>query len=351
MAAPKPLPPAAPRPTRRLAVQSSLGVLLYLAGANVSAGWVVVVAALVLTGVPVGWWQCRRAARSVVVRVNPDGPPSPVSAGSPREHVVRASFVGDAVAVVTDETSGAVLAVRGDDGPRSGRVRGRRGAWDRTRVRVEVGDRFGLWRATTDGVVEHAPIVVWPGTAPAGRDEASPLADHGDGDDGRPGHGVEPLHVREFRHGDQTRAVHWRSTLRRGELMVREHAIPPRRTTVLVVRPGLWEQADLDAATAALCRRARLDAAEGGEVVVAADGRAVGWGPAARTLLAGLPPHAGTAARPLVETSDRVLAAAVGHRDDVDVQSFGAGSEADRGRPTPDASAPARSMLDGQASP
>jgi uncharacterized protein (DUF58 family) len=48
--------------------------------------------------------------------------------------------------------------------------------------------------------------------------------------------------VRPYRQGDGIRAVHWRSTARRGELMVREYDAAPSPELVLVVEP--WLPAD-----------------------------------------------------------------------------------------------------------
>ncbi len=61
--------------------------------------------------------------------------------------------------------------------------------------------------------------------------------------------------VRPYRPGDPIRAVHWRSTARRGSLMVREYDAAPSPDLVLVVEP--WVPArparsDLDAVEAAL---------------------------------------------------------------------------------------------------
>ncbi|MBA4066994.1 MAG: hypothetical protein C0501_25450 [Isosphaera sp.] len=61
--------------------------------------------------------------------------------------------------------------------------------------------------------------------------------------------------VRPYRPGDPIRAVHWRSTARRGALMVREYDAAPSPDLVLVVEPWLPagpDRADLDAVEAAL---------------------------------------------------------------------------------------------------
>lgn len=68
--------------------------------------------------------------------------------------------------------------------------------------------------------------------------------------------------VRPYRAGDNIRAVHWRTSARRGELMVREYDAAPSPDLVLVVEPWLPEEptpAD----------RARLEAALGLAAAVA----------------------------------------------------------------------------------
>jgi uncharacterized protein (DUF58 family) len=52
--------------------------------------------------------------------------------------------------------------------------------------------------------------------------------------------------TREYRPGDDVRRVHWRSTARRGELMVRQDEQPHQRRGVVVLdrRPGAWSDDD-----------------------------------------------------------------------------------------------------------
>ena len=71
--------------------------------------------------------------------------------------------------------------------------------------------------------------------------------------------------VRPYRAGDSLRSVHWRSSARRGELMVREYDAAPSPDLVLVVEPWLpAEPTDAD--------RANLEAA-----LSLAAGVALGW--------------------------------------------------------------------------
>lgn len=74
------------------------------------------------------------------------------------------------------------------------------------------------------------------------------LGDRGEGEasgSGTPG-GEQGMGTREYRPGDDVRRVHWRSTARRGELMVRQDEQPHQRRGVVVLdrRPGAWPDAD-----------------------------------------------------------------------------------------------------------
>ena len=84
-----------------------------------------------------------------------------------------------------------------------------------------------------------------------------------------PGPGLDIAGVREWQHGDDPRRVHWRSTARRGRLIVAERGLGAATALSLaVVGPSEapdWE--DLVALAAATCRAAQL---EGRQVTVRA---------------------------------------------------------------------------------
>jgi uncharacterized protein (DUF58 family) len=105
-------------------------------------------------------------------------------------------------------------------------------------LRVRITDPFGLAEFERE-LADRTRIVVVPKTVPlSGVPGGSGV---GVGDDGsvrlRSGHGEDDAIVREYRQGDDLRRVHWRSTARRDELMVRVEERPWRGgTTVLLDR-------------------------------------------------------------------------------------------------------------------
>lgn len=96
------------------------------------------------------------------------------------------------------------------------------------------------WRVPIGGVTE---VIVWPRIEPIDGDvlasalEATVPTSHG-----LPQRTLEDLSVREYRRGDDLHRVHWRSTARMGELMVRHDE--PTTTRVLDVLLVLSEDAD-----------------------------------------------------------------------------------------------------------
>jgi uncharacterized protein (DUF58 family) len=54
----------------------------------------------------------------------------------------------------------------------------------------------------------------------------------------RAGYGNEVFGVREYRPGDSLRRIHWRSSARRGELVVREYEPPGLQTLTILVDPA-----------------------------------------------------------------------------------------------------------------
>jgi hypothetical protein len=88
-----------------------------------------------------------------------------------------------------------------------------------------------------------------------------------------PGHGLDVAGIRDWRSGDEQRLVHWRSTARRGRLVVVERGIGPTPVlSVVVVGPSVAPDWEPVLATAAATTRAAQVA--GGGVAVASWDRA-----------------------------------------------------------------------------
>lgn len=94
--------------------------------------------------------------------------------------------------------------------------------------------------------------------------------------DAVPGQGTDISGVRDWRPGDAAGSVHWRSTARRGTLVVRERALATARHVVVVMAcddtAEDWE--DVIAVAAAACRAAQL-AGHGLTLLVWSDGQLV----------------------------------------------------------------------------
>lgn len=293
-----PLVSARTRVTRRALIQGLLGVVLYGAGANVSAGWVVALAAIVLGSLPWAWWSARRAVRTLAVRREL---PATVTAGRPTTVQLRVRARTAAMAVVTDDLTGTVGVASGlGSAPRlratTTLARGRGVAGE---VRVALSDPFGLVTVHAAGVVGSTTEVL--PAVPAVRRSAHQAAwavDAGE-DARRPGDGVDVLGVREYRRGDPLRAVAWRASARRDQLVVRELEDPARARVRVEVAAGTWEPPALDRALELVCGIADDAHRAGHPTEVAVDGTVGAWSPSLRRLLAAVPPHAGAPARPL----------------------------------------------------
>jgi uncharacterized protein (DUF58 family) len=94
----------------------------------------------------------------------------------------------------------------------------------------------------------------------------------------RSGHGTDLYGVREYRSGDPLRRIHWRTSARRGELVVREFEPPGQRILALLLDrdPASPESAD---------QIARLAASEAWDCL-RAGGRVLAWAPGLESLSA-----------------------------------------------------------------
>lgn len=290
-------------PTRRGLLQLLLAVVLYGAGANAGAGWVLVLTAALAGAVLAGWLTARRTARRVEARR--DVPPL-VVAGSVVRLSVEVRAPGAGYVVVRDGLSGRSGA--GAGGRFDGQARPSRGALQGAEIRVEVTDLLGLARCDAVAFVGSPLLAVPPVPDAAAAPWAAPaqLAEHAATVRARPG--VEFAGLRAYAPGDPARSVQWRATARHGRLLVGE----PQREAAPAVRValagGTWERGSLDRATERICALATAAEQTGHPVEVAVDGLVLPWSDTARRDLALLPPHAGAPARALAPPSPTSLA-------------------------------------------
>jgi uncharacterized protein (DUF58 family) len=125
--------------------------------------------------------------------------------------------------------------------------------------RISVVAQGGLGLVVAHATVDHGHrLVVHPRAVLVGGATSHARAD--DEVDFVPGPGTDVAGVREWRPGDAANSVHWRSTARRGTLVVRERAAATSRHVVVALACSSdapdWE--DVIAAAAGACRAAQL---------------------------------------------------------------------------------------------
>ena len=159
----------------------------------------------------------------------------------------------------------------------------RRGRYALGPITLTVTDPFGLARRSwTVGAADEVTICPRvhelrpPPGAPGRLRSASPFAVrfHAPAVDGE-----EFLTLREYEVGDDLRRIHWRSTARTGELVVREDEAQwqPRAVVLLDTRPGAHDEASFEAAVEATASVvARLVRSVLPVEVITTDGRTLG---------------------------------------------------------------------------
>jgi uncharacterized protein (DUF58 family) len=158
----------------------------------------------------------------------------------------------------------------------------RRGPVGARALVVESSDVAGLFRGRRSSPDAEVALVLprfvsFAGKMQARELEASVAAP-------RAGSGTELFGVREYRPGDSLRRIHWRSTARHGELVVREYEPPGVQTLGIFCDPG-------PAGAGVADQVARIAASEAWDCI-RNGGRVMLWGP-------GLAPSASGEARSL----------------------------------------------------
>ena len=248
-----------PRPRRRIAALVLGAALLFTVGTSVQAGWLLVLSSILLGAAIAGLLLPLRMVRGVSVERR-----------APKE-----AFQGDLVSVeltVRNAGRGMRLGLEIEDphlartrmvvpllGPGDRAVIGttrraaRRGVQETTAASLRSAAPFGVAQ-TRRSVAVPGRTVVYPAVVELGRVpliDLAPTRDSAVHTAPRRGTGPEYLGIREYRTGDSMRHVHWPSTARLGQVMVREFEQQHTRRLAIVV--DTWadageEDTPLDAA-------------------------------------------------------------------------------------------------------
>jgi uncharacterized protein (DUF58 family) len=297
-------------------------VLLAAVGWYKSITLVLVLGYLMLALLVVNGWLARRHAKRAAAALDP---PAPGTVGTEARVQVsvtnvtaRAATVGVEARVGPHARTWLVHALPGHaTAPcRAALAFTRRGRY-RTQSRVTSGYPFGLLRYSAPPV-SGPDVVVLPAEGAADVNGLRRWLRQAGGD-GRSRKVLRRVTtdeadvrgVRPFRPGDAIRSVHWRSTARRRELMVREYDAAPALDLVLVVEPWVPvapTAAHLEAVEAALSLAVTLALAWSREygtgvvVAVAGAGDSVrAAGPSEAAVRAALEPLAGVTGAPRFE--------------------------------------------------
>lgn len=220
------------RPTRRSLVLLGVGALLVLAGSTAQAGWLFVLAAGVVGTLGASLIVAHGTSGLVVER----DLPAFVTVGDGvgvRLTVTNDGRRSSGLVRVTDHFEGLANAILMLDGIQpGGRATARvtrealqRGVYSGAESVFETGPPFGFLLSKRK-VRSGASLTVRPATVSLGRfpliaSSSAPSSDLRDRP--RAGMGDEFLGVRQYRAGDPMRSIHWRSTARTGQLVVREY--------------------------------------------------------------------------------------------------------------------------------
>jgi uncharacterized protein (DUF58 family) len=215
------------RPTRLLGALIGFSVALLLVARTTGAGWTLVVVCCVAAAAVVGAVWPAVVLRRLTVDVHA---PADGVAGRPLALSVALGGTRSPVRVTVSDPPGTAVAAMP---PVSGTVMvtpATRGVVTEVRVECESAAPLGLmwWRrhrtVALERAIDVAPHPIEEGLA------ASALA-------ARPG-GEAVRTLREYVAGDAARLIHWPSTARRGELVVKELEEPDRPGLVLRVELG-----------------------------------------------------------------------------------------------------------------
>jgi len=286
------------RPTWRLAGAVMLWLVLEWYGASSEVSWLFLLAAWVLAltagSAVYALWNRRGLRLEMAVRSSHPAPDSP--AVELPEQLIRTS----PVATPVFERDGMELAVglrtaRRSRGPAwiSGTIAGselrfgtglvtpagwsepaelldvRRGPVGATGWTITTSDPLGFFRAERACPDAEVALVLPRFASLRGRREPRELEAGAVAP--RAGSGNELFGIREYRPGDSLRRIHWRSSARHGQLVVREYEPPGLQTLTILVDPAPPTREVAD-------QIARIAASEAWDCI-REGGRVVIWGP------------------------------------------------------------------------
>jgi uncharacterized protein (DUF58 family) len=271
------------RPTWRLLGALALGVVVYFYGATSEVAWLFLFGFLLWAAVLAMLFYARWNARGLeggmrLLEVAPselspvfelperefrDAPlPAPVFEGDILQFELRLGVRGGAAHGPARITAGVgEVALEAGTGlvPAAGWTACRelgpviRGPLSASRLVVESADPLGLFRTRRDvgggGLAVAMPLFTSLSDRLQVREIESQLTVV------RAGHGTDLYGVREYRSGDSLRRIHWKTSARRGELVVREYEPPGLKVLALLLDPE-------PATAAAADQLARLAASE-----------------------------------------------------------------------------------------
>ena len=233
---------------RKRAIGLLVGVgVLFVLGTNVQAGWLFVLAALLIGAVAAGLVLPVRATRGVVVERRA---PEEVHQGDEAivdvvvhggRHVTRRGLlVHDRFLEPTDLWVGTVRPGEQVE-VTTMRMARDRGVHRTEPVSVRSSAPFGVAERRRRVEAGGPTTTVLPAVEPLGPlpfVRAAPTTELAMHTAPRRGHGPEYLGIREYRPGDSMRHVHWASTARTGAMMVREFEQEQTRRLAIVIDAG-----------------------------------------------------------------------------------------------------------------
>src|SRR5437763_1451930 len=219
-----------PRPQIRAAGLLLGPGLLFLIGTNVQAGWLYVIASFLVGAAIAGAWLPRRMLTGIAAeRLTPprihqgDEAPVDLIISNPTGRgriglLIEDPFMMPVRMFLQHLPAGARTELTTD------RIAARRGPQGKSKIKLITSAPFGVVRRSRSVEIDGSTLVL-PKVQPLGELPflaPTPTTERAIHSFPRRGVGPDFLGVREYRPGDDIRHVHWPSTARQGQVIVRE---------------------------------------------------------------------------------------------------------------------------------